>query len=72
MCQQHVVVTKDADFVSTFVLSGEPSKLLLISTGNINNAALEALILAQLPAITAAIASHGYVELTRTTLIIHG
>ena len=34
-----VVVTKDSDFVTSFLLRGEPSKLLLISTGNISNEA---------------------------------
>lgn len=43
--EQRVVVTKDADFVTTFHLSAKPYKLLLISTGNINNAALESLFI---------------------------
>jgi predicted nuclease of predicted toxin-antitoxin system len=30
-----IVVTKDADFVSSFTIAREPRKLLLISTGNI-------------------------------------
>jgi predicted nuclease of predicted toxin-antitoxin system len=32
-----VVIPKDADFVSSFVLLGVPYKLLLVSTGNITN-----------------------------------
>lgn len=35
-----VVVSKDADFAQSFLITGEPS-LLLISTGNIDNAGLE-------------------------------
>ena len=35
------VITKDADFVDSHTLQGRPAKLLLISTGNISNAALE-------------------------------
>jgi|SRR5215813_10674783 len=66
-----IVITKDADFVSTFVLSHQPHKLLLISTGNIKNADLEALLIAQLPALVPAFAAHDYLELTRTMLIIH-
>ena len=38
-----VVVTKDADFVNTFTVQRVPHKLLLVSTGNIKNVALEAL-----------------------------
>ncbi len=32
-----VVITKDADFLDSHILSGHPAKLLLISTGNISN-----------------------------------
>lgn len=39
--EQRVVVTKDADFVNSFLLAGVPFKLLLVSTGNISNKALE-------------------------------
>jgi predicted nuclease of predicted toxin-antitoxin system len=38
-----VVVTKDEDFVTGFLLRGAPPKLLLISTGNISNDALSRL-----------------------------
>jgi predicted nuclease of predicted toxin-antitoxin system len=65
------VITKDADFVTTFILSHQPYKLLLISTGNIRNADLEVLLVAQLSALASAFAAHDYLELTRTTFIIH-
>ena len=42
-----------------------------ISTGNIANADLEGLFVAQLPTITSAFESYSYLELTRTTLIFH-
>ena len=35
--EKRAVVTKDADFVDSHVLRGQPAKLLLISTGNISN-----------------------------------
>lgn len=38
-----IVVTKDADFVNSFVLLRLPPRLLLISTGNIKNTDLESL-----------------------------
>ena len=44
--EDRVVVTKDSDFVTTFLLHGAPPKLLLISTGNISNDALSRLIAA--------------------------
>lgn len=66
-----VVVTKDTDFVDTFLLSNRPYKLLLIATGNIGNADLEDLFVAQLPTIAEAFQSYDYLELTRTNLIFH-
>jgi predicted nuclease of predicted toxin-antitoxin system len=69
--EERAVVTKDADFVNSFLLTHLPYKLLLISTGNIRNADLESLLLAQLPAIVAAFATNDYLELSRSALIFH-
>lgn len=65
-----IVVSKDADFVQSFLIAGEPS-LLLISTGNINNSDLERLLRANLPAIETAFASSRFVEITSDALVIH-
>ena len=67
---QRVVVTKDSDFVQTFLLRGEP-RLLLISTGNISNVDLERLLRGSMPAITRAFEQHRYVEVGRAALLIH-
>ncbi len=69
--ESRIVVTKDADFVNSFTLSRQPEKLLLISTGNVTNTGLEALILPYLPAIVTALTTHDFVEITRTALIVH-
>ncbi len=66
-----VVITKDTDFVDSFLLTQRPHKLLLVSTGNIANDELEALFAAQMPTIATAFASYEYIELTRTSLIFH-
>ena len=63
--------TKDADFVNSFYLKKQPEKLFLISTGNITNASLDALILPNPPAIIAAFQISNLVELSRTALTIH-
>jgi predicted nuclease of predicted toxin-antitoxin system len=70
--ERWVVITKDADFVNSYLLLGQPYKLLVISTGNITNTELEALFVPNIPAIVAALQTTSYIELTRTTLIIHG
>ncbi len=69
--EQRVVITKDDDFVASFHLARRPYKLLLISTGNIRNFELENLLISNLSQIVRAFAEHDFVELTRTTLIIH-
>jgi len=65
-----IVISKDSDFVQSFLLTGEPP-LLLISTGNIGNAELEKLLRANLDGIEAAFASCRFVEITREALVAH-
>jgi len=69
--ENRVVVTKDSDFVVSFWVRKQPPKLLLISTGNISNAELEALMVLHLSAIAEAFATHDFVELARTTMLVH-
>ena len=66
-----VVITKDADFVASHVLRGRPSRLLLVSTGNLSNRELEALLLPVLDEIAYAFETASFVELTRTNLVTH-
>jgi predicted nuclease of predicted toxin-antitoxin system len=70
--EQRVVVTKDADFVDAHVLRGRPAKLLLVSTGNISNRDLEALIVPLIPAIVREFGSHSFLELGRSGIIVRG
>jgi predicted nuclease of predicted toxin-antitoxin system len=65
-----IVVSKDADFVQSFLIAGEPS-LLLISTGNISNVELEKLLRANLSGIEAAFATSRFVEITGDALVVH-
>jgi predicted nuclease of predicted toxin-antitoxin system len=67
----YVVVTKDADFVTSFHLHRRPRKLLLISTGNIRNSELESLLLSNLETITGGFDRFDYIEVNRAALIFH-
>jgi predicted nuclease of predicted toxin-antitoxin system len=69
--ESRVVMTKDADFVNSFLLARRPPKLLLISTGNIGNQDLENLVTKHLAQIAEALLTNDFVELTRSALIIH-
>ena len=69
--EQRIVITKDADFVNSFLLAQKPSKLLLVSTGNTDNATLEALFFGNITEIADALQDHDFIELTRTAIVIH-
>jgi predicted nuclease of predicted toxin-antitoxin system len=56
--ENRVVITKDEDFVTYYLLHGAPPKLLLISTGNISNDGLLPLVAANLTALVAALSEH--------------
>jgi predicted nuclease of predicted toxin-antitoxin system len=66
-----VVVTKDSDFVQSFLLRGEPWKLLLVSTGNIANDELLTLFRVNIQHVVDSLATFDFVELNRTNLICH-
>jgi len=69
--QQRIVITKDTDFLNSFLILQQPYKLLLITTGNIKNAELEALVTQNLPQIVDLLEQHLYLELSRDEIIVH-
>ena len=66
-----IVVTKDDDFDRSFLISGQPPKLLLVSTGNISNAELETLIRSNLSVIVKAFEASRFVEIGRSSMVVH-
>jgi predicted nuclease of predicted toxin-antitoxin system len=69
--KQYIVVTKDSDFVESFLLRREPWKLLLVSTGNINNPNLETLFMATMQRVVEGFDTFDFIEIERTNLIFH-
>jgi predicted nuclease of predicted toxin-antitoxin system len=67
----YVVITKDVDFVNSFHLHRRPHKLLLISTGNIQNSKLESLLIANLESIAASFVQFDFIEINRAAIIFH-
>ena len=70
--EQRVVVTKDADFVDSHILHTRPAKILLISTGNISNRDLEALLVLMIPVIVREFQTYSFLELGVAGLVIRG
>jgi len=69
--EQRIVITKDSDFVDSFLLQKTPWKLLLVSTGNISNRELEGVFAANISSITNGFLNHTYIEITRSNVIFH-
>ena len=66
-----VVISKDADFVTSHIVQGSPLLLLQISSGNMPNSILLPLVLGNLDRIAVAFESVAHVELTTSTIIAH-
>jgi len=68
---ERIVVTKDEDFVQSFLLRNTPQRLMLVASGNIGNAELERLITAAMADIQEAFESARFIEISKESLIIH-
>lgn len=69
--ERRIVVTKDDDFVQSYLVTGRPQGLLLVSTGNISNNKFELIVRAHIGAIAMAFKSASFVELGRESLTVH-
>lgn len=69
--EKRVVVTNDADFVDSLIINAVPYKLLLTSTGNISNNALETLSKSHFTAILQSLEKNEFAELGRSALRVH-
>ena len=67
-----IIVTKDADFVDSHLLRTSPARLLLISTGNISNRDLDALLIPLIPHLVRESGSTPFSALAQTGIIIRG
>jgi predicted nuclease of predicted toxin-antitoxin system len=71
LAEARVVVTKDSDFVDSFLIRGEPEKLLFITTGNISNNDLIQLLRTNWRPILSMLSQGDFVELSLTALTLH-
>ena len=69
--EQYVIVTKDSDFVESFLLKRQPWKLLLVSTGNIGNDELLRLFQLNIDQLIESFTTFDFIELNRTSMICH-
>lgn len=71
MEQKRVVISKDSDFYESYIIKGEPHKLLMITTGNIVNRKLLELFQKNFPKICQLLENNTVVELSNNSLIVH-
>ena len=71
IAEQAVVITKDSDFVGSFLLRREPWKLLLVSTGNIRNDELLSLFQLNIAQIADSFKAFDFIEINQTSMICH-
>lgn len=69
--ENRVVITKDNDFLESYLIKAQPKKLLLVRTGNIQNKVLLSLIDSNLNLIVEMLSRNNLVELTSTLIIEH-
>lgn len=69
--EDHIVVTKDDDFVRSHLLQGAPKRLLLVSMGNVSNHELMWIFKASLSALIDAFATTHFLELSSDSLMVH-
>ncbi len=69
--EKRIVITKDSDFVNSFMTIKKPYKLLLITTGNIKNSELEKIFTNNILTLVDLLQNHDYVEMNRDEIIVH-
>ena len=69
MTEKRIVITKDYDFLDSFIIRKVPEKLLIVTTGNIKNRQLFSLWRRNLDLIIYLLEEHNLVELNNGDVI---
>ena len=69
--EKRILITKDSDFETSFYLQRSPKKLLMITTGNIKNRELYALVINNIQTIEKMFKIYDLIELDNGGIIGH-
>ena len=69
--QKRIVITKDNDFLESFLLTSKPDKLIVVRTGNIPNPILLKIFDSNLELIKQMISRSNLIEISRTEIAEH-
>lgn len=71
MDQNRIIITKDSDFLDSHLIQGIPSKLLLVTTGNIVNKELIELFEKNFETVIRLFSTYDLIELDNDQIIGH-
>ena len=69
--QKRVIITKDKDFLESFLLNSKPEKLIIVRTGNITNQLLIKLFQDNIEYIVSLLLKSNLIEITTTEITEH-
>ena len=69
--EKRIIITKDSDFLESFLLVGLPEKLVLIKTGNIRNADLIIIFDRNIEKICSLLEESSLIEINTSEIIVH-
>jgi predicted nuclease of predicted toxin-antitoxin system len=69
--QNRIIISKDSDFLDSLLISGVPSKLLLVTTGNIINKELLILFEKYFDSIVQLFDLYNLIELDNEQIVVH-
>jgi len=69
--ENRIVISKDSDFLDNYILDGSPKKLLIVSTGNINNRNLIRLFEKNLETLKSLFEENTVIEINEEEIQVH-
>ncbi|HMB40437.1 MAG TPA: DUF5615 family PIN-like protein [Balneolaceae bacterium] len=69
--ENRIVISKDSDFLDNYILDGSPKKLLIVSTGNINNRNLIQLFEKNLESLKSLFEENSVIEIDEEEIQVH-
>lgn len=70
--ENRIVITKDVDFLESFLLKLQPNQLIIVRTGNIHNSKLLDLFSINLELIVQLMQKSNLIEINNSEIIEHG
>ncbi len=69
--EDRIVISKDSDFLDNYILDGSPKRLLIVSTGNINNQNLIRLFEKNLETLKSLFEENSVIEIDEEEIQVH-